>query len=814
MAVELSATAELLLSKTNRRPNLILEIDGAPNIYTAIETLELARFDTGLLFDDGLFFDEGVVMDSAKQLISLSGSGARIQNQLQIDKASSSSISTLNIELIDKDGQIATLVSPGGTFTDILNRNCTVYLNFESGLHPEDSIPIHRGSITRVKNSPASSLIQISHPERKKRQKVFIQASTKLTAQALVGDTTLTVTSTSAFLDDAVSDGLKTYVRINNEYIQYTGYTSTTFTGCTRGQLGTTAAQHEVGDSVNSMYRIEGDSITLALKLMMSGAGEWGEHDVLFLGGYDPADLDPSIIFFNYFDIQKKAGFTVGDFAVVSGATNGGNNATFEILDYGKTANGSWIQIDGTLTTEFDTSAIVRFTSQYDVWTDGMGMNGLEVDVERFQSLLSRFAASIPDMDFRLEEEIDNEFISSELFLPSNIYSIPRDAKASAGITAPPIADENIVFLDSSNVVNASSLSTERGLNEFFYNSIVYKYEHDLISDRFLKGYVDFSADSFNRFELTGEKIGNQSFVIESKGLRDNADTNIIVAINARNTLSRFEFAPEVLPEVKVLSKDGFKIEVGDVVAFGDPDLKVLNVESGDRSGQIKFYEVINKSLDVKTAGVVISLLQTDFDSQGRYALVAPASKVGTGSTTTKIYFKLGFYAENFDDEREKWEPFVGQQIRIVNKDYTFDETVTLVSLSETEPDVMNVTALSSPPSEDYIIELPLYDNTSAENQKKQKLLYCHFMPQLEVVSGISATQFTVSAGDAAKMSEGQVIRIHNADYSVDSSEVEVTDITGTTITVASLGFTPAAGQKIELVGFLDGGKPYRIYIG
>ena len=87
-------------------------------------------------------------------------------------------------------------------------------------------------------------------------------------------------------------------------------------------------------------------------------------------------------------------------------------------------------------------------------------------------------------------------------------------------------------------------------------------------------------------------------------------------------------------------------------------------------------------------------------------------------------------------------------------------------------------------------------------------------MPQLTVVSGISATQFTVSAGDAAKMSVGQEVQIHSADYSVDSVDVEVTNITGTTITTTAIGFTPAAGQLVELVGFLDSGKPYRIYVG
>jgi len=443
-----------------------------------------------------------------------------------------------------------------------------------------------------------------------------------------------------------------------------------------------------------------------------------------------------------------------------------------------------------------------------------MGMNGQEVDVKRHVDLALRFVSSVPSMDFRLDKEITQEFIAKELFLPANMYSIPRDAKASLGITAPPIADERSVFLDDTNVVDPASLRPERGFNNNFYNSVVYKYEHAAIDDRFLKGFVEYSADSYNRFESLGEKIGNQSFIIESKGLRDTAETNVIVSLNAKNTLGRFEFAPELIPDVRVLSKYGFKIEVGDIVAFGATGLKILNISNGTRVGEIKLYEVVNKSLDVKTCEVVLSLLQTSFDANGRYGLVAPSTKISTGSTTTKIYFKLGYYMTSFLNERKKWTDFIGERIRITNSDYSYDHTTTLLSLSDTEPDVMNVTALPSPPLANYVIDLADYDTSSASLQLRQKLIYCHFNPQLTVASGISATQFTVSAPDAAKMSVGQMVQIHSSTYAVDSIDVTVTDITGTTITTSAIGFTPAAGQLIELVGFLDGGKPYRIYVG
>jgi hypothetical protein len=68
-------------------------------------------------------------------------------------------------------------------------------------------------------------------------QALVLPITTNLTVAALIGDTTLTVASTTNFTATGV-------ITIENEKISYTGTTPTTFTGCLRGQLGTTAAIH------------------------------------------------------------------------------------------------------------------------------------------------------------------------------------------------------------------------------------------------------------------------------------------------------------------------------------------------------------------------------------------------------------------------------------------------------------------------------------------------------------------------------------------------------------------------------------------
>jgi hypothetical protein len=75
--------------------------------------------------------------------------------------------------------------------------------------------------------------------------------------------TTLPVVSTTGFRSVGA-------IRINNEIISYTGKTSTSFTGCTRGDFGTSNASHNSGDYVHgSQAQASGSSA--AVKLNITG---------------------------------------------------------------------------------------------------------------------------------------------------------------------------------------------------------------------------------------------------------------------------------------------------------------------------------------------------------------------------------------------------------------------------------------------------------------------------------------------------------------------------------------------------------------
>jgi hypothetical protein len=69
-----------------------------------------------------------------------------------------------------------------------------------------------------------------------------------------------------------------------------------------------------------------------------------------------------------------------------------------------------------------------------------------------------------------------------------------------------------------------------------------------------------------------------------------------------------------------------------------------------------------------------------------------------------------------------------------------------------------------------------------------------------------------LSAPDAAKCTAGQFVIVRNTDWSVASDEIKIQSVGATSITLSeALAFTPPAGYFVDLIGFIDGGGPYRI---
>lgn len=106
--------------------------------------------------------------------------------------------------------------------------------------------------------------------------------ATTLTADAAAADTTLTVASTTNWVYDQFGSGYG-LLKIENEYIAFTGTTATTFTGCIRGSLGTTADAYVIGDAVAGVALLQGHPLDVARRVLLShseaGNGAFDTYD-------------------------------------------------------------------------------------------------------------------------------------------------------------------------------------------------------------------------------------------------------------------------------------------------------------------------------------------------------------------------------------------------------------------------------------------------------------------------------------------------------------------------------------------------------
>jgi len=794
MTIPLSDTLTALSTQTSKVPIMILEIDGFTTKFSSKEI-------------DSTF----------KPYIMLRGTTTNITSQVKLEEGSSS-VTRIKVAMADVNEELTVMFSPGNTVDDLLGRLATFYLTFEGGTHPADSIRVMSGVIDQMAFGPGTAILSIASSEQLKRQELFTQASIGLNGSHTNSVTTITVDDTTNFINEA--DILKSYIRISDEIIRYTGTTSTTFTGCTRGALNTTAATHDDNDNVDSFYTLTGEPIEIALKLMLSESTNTAfvsSVDVLNFVTISGTETDTNAIVFDLPDVKDTYGLVIGDTITTTGASNGANNVTDKVITgfgYETTLARSTIIVGSeTFVVEDATAGVIAFKSQYNTLPEGVSLTPQQVDVQQHEDLAD-LLVTFPTLEVYLKDTINaKEFIEKELYLPTGFYQITRKGRASLNVTLPPLAGIGTKTLDETNILNANKLTiTRSSSNKKFFNTFVHKYEVAAIEDKFTKGTVLFSQASKTRIP-----VGTKSLTIESNGLRNNAATNNYVDQQQARFADRYRFAAEGIKGVEVNLKTGFNIEVGDSVLFDGSSLSVTDILNGTRSFVARSMEVINKSLNIKSGKVKLDLLDTGFNLQARYGTFGPSSIVDTSSTTTVINVIKSYGTGVSQDETFKWEDYIGESVRVHNLDYSNDDESVIVSLTATSITV--APALSFTPASTDVVNMPVYDTTDAMEQFIYKNTHCFANPTLTIVTGTSGTEFTVSAGDALLLSVGSSVRVHNDSYSIDSTastdteDAKVTVINSTTITVnRDLGFTPAVGQSIELVGFKDGGLPYRYF--
>lgn len=802
MALILTENAKQLASQTNIKINIIAEIEGFSYKFGTLPIDKELTFDTdGYNFDGGYFFDQSIEHPDSRAWMTVEGTTKSVTSQLNPDKGIEA-VRSFTIELLDKDNELSEIFTPGHTVDDLLGQKTKIYLNLKGSDHPVDSILLMEGIVGQYQFTGRNTVkLTVDHANQLKRQDIFMPHATELDGPLASDETsTITVNDASEFI--LPTSEFLTYVKIGDEIIRYTGISGNTLTNITRQQLDTLSPdEHDDDSEVTSFYRLQGNAVDLALKIMLSSGGYGLSKTAENFNQLTSSLFVENAIAFESKDIEDEYGLIIGDHVQITDSTS--NNITTTIKDFGKIDDkNSYIVVNSNLSTATDDSATVKFKSQYDTLPEGAGLLSTQLDVSGHRYWYNLFSGNFAEMDFYLEDEIKvDEFVNRQLYRPSNLYSIPGN-RPSVKMTIPPLSDINTKTLSADNVVNPNNINVTRSVNRYSYNCIVYKYDIDrLDSSRYLTGKIVLDNDAITRI-----KAGKKVLRIESDGLRRGPITNQIIGLNARRFLDRYKFAAEFFSIETFMSN--ISVTVGDIVYI--EGLNIYDSETGTRDFGPRAYEVINTNISLGNAKIRFDVLSTNFGSDSRFGVVSPSSKIDSGATTTHIPLKSSFGFN--DQEYEKWSQHIGATVRIHSNDWTYNETTIITGFDPDEENTAIVQPLSTPPSVDYILDTCGYDDGTGDTQRLIKDMYCFVDPTLTITGVTNSKTFTVSSDDSSKLFAGGIIEVHNSDYS-NVSEGKVDSIDGTTVTLKKdLTFTPSVNDKIELVGFAsDEGKPYRI---
>lgn len=734
MAIEITNNTRRALQELKIEPNIIIKIDGLDILFSAQAVKEFITIGCPGFFigAEGYFIGglKDIEPERNKTIIDDASTTYSIKQQINHDEGKSSSISTMTIGLVDKDGIATQLITPGELVEDIMGRKVQVFVTYGDVSFFEDSIEIFKGVVTAVDSGPGLVKLKINHPDNKKKVQLFKSVETRTSAAMNATQTTVAVGDGSTFFEP--QGPLSSYLRIEDELIEYTGVVGNTFTGLTRGVLGTTATAHPVDAQVRAVYSLEGNPLDLALQLMMSGFGTDPVHENIPVSsfvqiGAGPGNNISNAIYFDQINIPQDYGLFIGDSINITGANNPGNSISGGIVeDIIRSNSGYYVLISGaSFTLETDSPAVMATFSQFNTLPDGMRMTPDEVDIAEHIRIRDFFHSSTEMRFFIKDSNIEGkEFIDEQLYRPIACYGLPRKARASVGYTIGPIPGEDIITLDQTNIKDPRRVRIVRTTARSFFNEVTYAYDDTpLVSEeKFTTGQIYIAQDSKNR--IPG---ATRTFEIQSQGLRTDLNAENIAASNSQRILDRYRFGAETI-HCKALLRDTASIEVGDVVVGDFVDLQVSDITKGNREFKPRLFEVRNRSLNLKTGDVDLALLDTGININTRFGLISPCSLIGGVISPSQFVIKpSATYPSKFgDDEYRKWIPAIGINdpvaIRVHNEDYSVNEFLVVTDINENTFTLRDPATITLTP--DLIVEFAPYDNP--DTSVKQKLLYAY----------------------------------------------------------------------------------------
>ena len=818
MALKLTNTTQNVLRQSSVQPNTVVEFESLSTLFGSASIKKKLKIGDFVIGDGSKI---GGLVDIAGQSTLLDFENGRAPNYrytIRPDRGDISTVASLVIEFLDENDEFTNIIAPGEQVTDLLGDRVVVRQGFVNSSYPEDYNTVFRGKVEKIEAGTTYVQVTIASTEKEKFQPILRGISAVL--QTAIADTG---TPSAIELDDAtdfstgitgpdgtVDSTVEYLVRINDEFFQYETKTLNDLETITRPVYGIAAA-HDSGDDVNRSFRFQDKGLTIFLKLCLSG---WADNfatgvTVTSFERINSTLLVENAIFFEGVDVEDVYGLTEGDYVSTTGATNGANNFTLEqISSVEKIGSGSFIVMGSgvTLVEESGTSATISFRSKYDTYPIGLRMRPDEVDVEQIEFIRDTF---LPLLEFDLvtqDEEDLMAFLENKILRPMACYSIPRKGRTSIAYHTSTLPGVSVKTLNTNNVLNPEALRLVRSQNQNFKNEIQYQYNWEPVNQRFSANPKYESTESKTRITSRAEVLK-----VEAQGVTTANDGQLQSRLQSQKLLDRYQFGAEYINRIEVHVDDLYSMEVADAVIVDFSSLKISDPETGTRLGGQKVFEIVSLNRNADDYTGTIDVLSTSAGVNDRFGLYSPESIILAGSTTTKLTLQKSFSTKTFQFESSKWDNDIGEPVEVVSPDFSVRGLTTIVSFDAADPQSCIIApALAFTPGAGYYLRVPSYDDSSAN----QRTRYAYRSPTLTVVSAASQTVFDVSVGDAAKLFVGSLVKISSTDFSLESPEAEVTNITSTTITIdTATGFTIVAGMRIDLVGFVvDSGKAYRYF--
>lgn len=892
------------LKNPNVETTLVAIVDGIETLFTNVKIKKpILIGDPDLYIGDDWVIGGYREVPNQKDLLMMSGSTTKITQKTDPSKGIGTSISQMNLLLLDLNAEITKIVSPGQVVPDIIGRRITIMTGAKETGFPLDYVTIYRGQIQELGAEPNTVLLNLSNTDEKKRVAVLPKVTTVLTdnfdyrsatfqdilyrnredvvnsvsvtyiaggtagsevvsltgpyaiqvqiqngvstasqirkaiendddanqlveakitgdssngqsiGSATLGvDLTASIESASEFITP--TDTVETYFICQDELVQYTGKTTNTLTGLTRGQRSSIPAFAETEEKINQVILFRDHGINIALKLMLSQGPTYYIENLKIdkVNQYSFAITRANTVFFENVDVKQKYGITVGDFFTSTGSTIPANNVVDAVvLEIGLSATGSYIVLSATLTDDPSPAAMVcKFKSKYNVYPIGLGMLPSEVDIAQHEYIRDTFIP-VFSMALPVDEIMDcKDFLEEQIYKTMSCLSVTRNGQSSIVYVIAPLPTTEVPILDLESVENPDALKVRRSINENFINQVQFDYDYDIVNTKF-KSHKNLpeTAD----IDRTRIDVGPKPFIISAQGLNTEDDITQFMSESSEKYLNRYKYGAEFIKGIQLAFSVGYALEIGDIVAVDYTALKLSNFDNGTRAGALKLMEIVNKSFDIRSKQVVIDVVNTAFGFGDRFGVISPATLVDTGSTTTRLAMQKSWSTLPFQLESTKWVGYEGQNIVVRDEEFNFIYKTKIRGFDSLTPQGMIIDPVPTAPQKGWIIEPDEYpDDIDPRVEEFWKIRHAYASPTVVVVAGVSTTQFTVGAGDVAKFNVGALVRVHNYAFTIDSPEVKVKQVTGLTIEVeSSLGFVPDNTMFVDLIGFADSQPAYRV---